>query len=80
MFLSEDEIVQDIQDNDRLSSLPVDADFYKKEACREIRNYYKLWDKSNPYTAWGVLLIDGVDHTINHPDMLSDKIFKRVVT
>lgn len=50
---------------------------------REIRNYYKLWDKAHPLTKqWfddnesksNKHIKGGVDYHPNHPDEVSDKI------
>lgn len=44
---------------------------YHHSAGRYIRNTYKLWTYE-----WEPELIDGVDHSPNHPDAVSMKIIK----
>ena len=39
-----------------------------------IRNKYKLWDRE-----WKPEIIDGVDHSPNHPENVSDKIVDRIM-
>lgn len=80
MYLSTHEIVDHIIDNNLVSLTAEEFQdpFVKIELGRWIRNAYDLWHEDNPHTAWGVTIIDGIDHTRNHPDAVADKIIKKL--
>lgn len=58
--------------------------FVEMNIKREIRNYYGLW-WNNPMTerwrtdAASHIIIDGIDMSIDHPDAVSERIFKLAV-
>jgi hypothetical protein len=82
-FLTEQEIVQDINNNEAISEetkTVIREDCFAQVDCRMwIRNSYDLWHKDNPYTETGLDIRDGVDYTHNHPDAVSDRILKEIL-
>lgn len=73
-----DEIVNELEkslDKDETESLKSCPEseliMYHHSAGRYIRNTYKLWTYE-----WEPQLIEGVDHSPNHPDAVSMKIIK----
>jgi len=46
---------------------------YHTTLGRDIRNEFKLWD-----TYWSPEVIDGVDHSPNHPSQISRRVIEEV--
>ena len=51
---------------------------------RHVRNHYGLWDPDHPLTKnWhsnpaGRTIVDGIDHSIDHPDNVAGAIIERL--
>ena len=78
LFLTEEQIVEDVlsklnaEDRLKLRSIPFEELIgFHSNFGQQIRNKYKLWDVSNPYT-------HHVDDHPDHPDNLSFRIIQTV--
>lgn len=88
LYLSPDEIHNDIllskldeQTKRALRDLPqTDLIMCHHTFGRWIRNFYRLWEQDNPYTMLHHQpdLQNGVDHSVTHPDYVSQKIIERL--
>jgi len=72
-----DEIVLDIAKNPEskgiLTNKREDLIVLHHSSGRWIRNEYKLWERP-----WEPVIIDGVDHSENHPDALSMQVMEKL--
>lgn len=69
VFLNEPKIIKDEFKNTPREQLVS----YHSSLGRKIRNRYKLWQNS-----WETELINGVDHSPNHPDQISMRIIEKI--